>query len=119
MREYKMYFVVNSSYKFRPGFLAGQVAHATSLFLYHGYIKQDWHGLPELPSRKVLDHYFDTHITKIILSCPAIKMGILKSQGYLVIDDDITNNNRDFTVGYAGLYPKDEEPEWLQQLQLY
>ena len=115
----KLYIIINSSHKMSKGFIAGQASHIVSLFLYHGYIKQDWQALPELPSKQALDQYFNTHITKIILKAPEEKLLELRNKNYLVIDDFNKQSSKTIiTSAFGGLYDDENVPNWLKSLPL-
>lgn len=115
----KMYIIVNNSRKMSKGYVAGQVAHVVSLFLYHGYIKKDWNLTEELPSIEKLNEYFDTRITKIILQAPEEVLETLKENDYLVIDDYNKQLNKRFlTACFVGLYDDEHIPGWLKTHKL-
>ena len=115
----KMYIIVNNSRKMSKGYVAGQVAHVVSLFLYHGYIKKDWNSTEKIPSLDKLNEYFDTHITKIILQAPEEELKMLKENDYLVIDDYNKQLDEHFlTACFVGLYEDDNIPKWLKTYKL-
>lgn len=114
----KMYILVTSE-KLSKGFIAGQVGHIVSLFLYHGYIINDWNYAPKLPTINELNQYFNSHITKIILKVPESKLLELKNKNYLVVDDyNQQLNKRLLTTAFGGLYYDDEVPKWLSKFRL-